>query len=137
MMTWEEQEKRLASVRRLNQAVRKARREKFNTASKLADSKVWQLSSEALRQSVHARTMKLFAECNAADELSKKLEKEKEKLMALPCETTVEYFNGRIGAIVIKGLLPDCTQTSEDEREAMQMLALYYANKGNTEELPF
>ena len=97
----------------------------------------WFAPPKHICDSVQARINRLFAESDEAHRLYKKLDREEDRLYALPHTSTYVSFDGTIKTFVCKGMLPDFSETSEDEKEAMQMLALYYAKEGKTEELPF
>lgn len=137
MMTFEEKQKRLDSVRNLRSAISTVWHKSHNTGWKLSAFNTWFTPTKHVRDSVQARINKLFAEGDEAYRLCKKLDREEDRLYALPYTSTYVSYDGTIKTYVSKGMLPDFSETSEDEKEAMQMLALYYAKQGDTKELPF
>lgn len=137
MMTNKERDARINSVHNLRRALWAKQGKATRTARKLDAFIGWFETTDHVKTAVKARISNLYNDHDAMGSLDEKLKKEEEKLYALPYTVPFKsYFDGET-TLVISGMLPDCTASSRDEKEAMQMLALYYASEGNTEELPF
>ena len=127
MMTVEEQRRNIESVRTLSRAMFKKWMDdtwyRLNAYNTLLEPPA------TIRDANCARVNRLLAESNAARDLYKKLEKIEEKLYAMPTKMTITHYDGKQGVIVCEGMLPDFESTSQDETQALKMLADYYARK--------
>lgn len=131
MMKFEEQMERFKSVSKIAAAVRHERMEKWRTADKLIAYNTLLEPPTTIRQANETTRARLWRESDELWELENKLEKVCDKLYALPSWSTFDRCDGTKGIIIRKGMLPDWEETSEDETEALQMLADYYARKAS------
>ena len=127
MMTQDEKERRLNSVRNLKRAV--FAKWMDDTWFKLYAYNALLEPPTTIREANRARADRLSAENSQARELTLRLEKIEEKLCAMPSKGKITYFDGRESEIIYAGMLPNFKQTSEDEAQALKMLADYYAEE--------